>query len=623
MSQLKDPSLIETHEVPQWTEDAATGVILEINRAARTLLGIESLESGTTISRWLPDRLLPSADPATGWIPGVVLLLTADGTRHPVRLWTGAVRLVSGEGRLVLILPPAELGTESAGMRSALAALEANERHFRHMAENVPGALFQYVQHSDGRNRVAYMSPRCVELWEVPPEAIEADSSVLWQMVHPSDLPGMAASVAQSGLTMERWYWEWRITTPSGREKWLQASGRPRRIDADTIAWDSFILDVTDRHRADEEQRLLRAQLRHAQQLEALGRLAGGIAHDVNNMLTVVMGFAESAIQSLPESSSTREDLAEILSVAARSAGLTQQLLAFARQQPLSAMVIDLAERLEDSATVLHRLVGGSITLAFAFDADVPLVDIDPGQLDQIITNLVVNARDAMPDGGTITLKLQREDDQVALRVSDTGIGMDADTLVRIYEPFFTTKGDGKGTGLGLATVFGIVAERGGTIAVDSNVGAGTTFTIRLPGSARTQPTAGVATPSDAHILPQDVLLCEDDPQLRRILQQVLERRGMQVRVAATPDDAIALAQAQPPQLLITDVVTGGRGGVALASYLRNAAPDMPVVFITGYVADELARRAIESGSDQVLRKPFRGADLIGAVARAWAAPVA
>jgi len=330
------------------------------------------------------------------------------------------------------------------------------------------------------------------------------------------------------------------------------------------------------------------------------------------------MGFAESAMLSIADDSPARADLAEILSAAASSAGLTRQLLTFARQQPATLMVVDLAERLEDNGVLLQRLTGGTVAIEFALEADVPPVDIDPSQFDQLITNLVINARDAMPAGGTITLTLRREGDQVVLQVADTGIGMDEETQTRIFEPFFTTKGEQQGTGLGLATVFGIVAERGGTLAVESRRGAGTVFTIQLPCATRLQPVAAAPEP-DPMELPQNVLLCEDDPQLRRILVQQLVRRGMQVRSAATPDEAIALARAQLPQLLLTDVVTGGRGGVALAAALRAMMPTLPVVFMTGYIADELARRAIDSGTDEILRKPFRGADLIRALGRAWA----
>jgi len=607
---------IESHGIPQWIEDASTNMIVGINRAARDLLGVDNLEPGTPISRWFPDDVRAPGESATGWIPGIVLLRKADGSRQPVRLFIGKMQLASsGDGRLVVLLPPENGNSDTSVMH---AALEASERQFRNTVENVPGALFHYVQHSDGSNRVTYMSSRFLELWEVQPEAIEADAGPLWRMVHPDDLPGMAASVAESGRTLTRWSWEWRITTPSGKMKWLQGSGHPRRIDDDTIAWDSFILDVTDRRRADEEQRLLRAQLRNAQQLEAIGRLAGGLAHDVNNMLTVVMGFAESAMLSIADDSPARADLAEILSAAASSAGLTRQLLTFARQQPATLMVVDLAERLEDNGVLLQRLTGGTVAIEFALEADVPPVDIDPSQFDQLITNLVINARDAMPAGGTITLTLRREGDQVVLQVADTGIGMDEETQTRIFEPFFTTKGEQQGTGLGLATVFGIVAERGGTLAVESRIGAGTVFTIQLPCATRLQPVAAAPEP-DPMELPQNVLLCEDDPQLRRILVQQLVRRGMQVRSAATPDEAIALARVQLPQLLLTDVVTGGRGGVALAAALRAMMPTLPVVFMTGYIADELARRAIDSGTDEILRKPFRGADLIRALGRAWA----
>jgi len=501
---------------------------------------------------------------------------------------------------------------------ATLRALHESELNFRHLAENVPGALFQYIQHDNGSSHVTYMSPRCVDLWEVPPEVIENDASVLWQMVHPEDLPGMAASVAESARTMGPWYWEWRITTPSGVQKWLQGSGRPLERGPDWVKWNSFILDITERHRAELAASELRAQLRQAQQLEALGRLAGGIAHDVNNVLTVVLAFSESALDTIPDGSLARDDIAEVLSAATRAASLTRQLLTFARGQPTEPIALDLAERLEDAGLMLQRLLGEQFVLEYEFGAAIPAVRVDPALFDQVVTNLVLNARDAMADGGRIVVALRHEEPWVVLSVTDEGIGMDQETQARIFEPFFSTKASDRGTGLGLPTVHGTVTAAGGDVSVSSRPGQGSTFTVRLPAS--TNGTTAIVSSADTRSgpLPARVLLCDDDAQLRRVLERVLVRHGVEVRSADEPKVALEIAATWTPDLLVTDVVTGGRGGVALTNELRVTHPALPVVFITGFVADELSRHQLAHGDDVVLRKPFRTAALVEAVRSAW-----
>jgi signal transduction histidine kinase/ActR/RegA family two-component response regulator len=503
---------------------------------------------------------------------------------------------------------------------TALRALRETELNFRHLAENVPGALFQYTQFDDGRSQVSYMSPRCLELWEVPPEVIEHDASVLWQMVHPADLPGMVASVQESARTMGPWYWEWRITTPSGARKWLQGSGRPMERGDGWVKWNSFILDVTARVQAEAAARDLRAQLQQAQQLEALGRLAGGIAHDVNNVLTVVMGFAESAMESLPDGTTARDDVAEVISAASRAAALTRQLLMFARRQPAEPVVFDPAERLEEGSLMLQRLLGEDILLEYDIAQGVPTVRLDPAQFDQAVTNLVLNARDAMPQGGRIAVCLRTSGAWVELSVTDEGVGMDEDTRARIFEPFFSTKALDRGTGLGLPTVHGVVTAAGGEIDVTSAPGAGSVFTIRLPATTAPvqAPVRSDAAAAAADLLPARVLVCEDDGQLRRVLERILRRHGVEVRAAELPAAALALVDDWIPDLLVTDVVTGGGGGVALARDLRARLGPLPVLFITGYVQDELSRHQLDLGRDEILHKPFRIASLFEAVRRVW-----
>jgi signal transduction histidine kinase len=497
-------------------------------------------------------------------------------------------------------------------------ALRESELNFRHMAENVPGALFQYIQFDDGRSQVTYMSPRCLELWEVPAEQIESDASILWQMVHPDDLPGMAASVAQSARDMSPWYHEWRITTPSGRQKWLQGSGRPVARDAESVKWNSFILDVSERRNAELAADRLKEQLQRAEQLEALGRLAGGVAHDVNNVLTVILGFAESAHDMMPDGSAARDDIAEVISAASRAASLTRQLLAFARRQPSEATVFDPAERLEESSLMLHRLIDGRVALDYVLDPKVPTLSMDPAQFDQVVTNLVLNARDATPDGGQVQVSLTRVDNWVELAVADEGAGMDADTQARIFEPLFSTKPASQGTGLGLSTVRGIVIAAGGTLDVESHPGTGSTFRVRLPVSGASPATRDAPSAPTGRALPRSVLLCEDDAALRRVVERVLRRHGIEVRSAHEPGAALALVSDWTPELLVTDVVMGGGGGVWLADALRERVPGIPVLFITGYVDNDLARKALESGGDTVLRKPFRNDALLDALEQAW-----
>lgn len=497
-------------------------------------------------------------------------------------------------------------------------ALRESQLNFQHMAENVPGALFQYIQYHDGRNQVTYMSPRCLELWEVAPEQVEQDSSVLWQMVHPDDLLAMSESVAQSAKTMAPWYFEWRITTPSGKLKWLQGSWRPMLHDEESVKWNSFVLDVTERRHTEEAALQLRSRLQQAEQLEALGRLAGGIAHDVNNVLTVVMGFAESALDSVPDGTAARDDLAEVISAAARAAALTGQLLAFARRQPSAPMVFDPAERLEDSSLMLHRLIDGRVTLEYTLSDKVPTLSMDPAQFDQIVTNLVLNARDATPNGGVLRVSLQYVDQWVELVVSDQGEGMDEETQARIFEPFFSTKLHSRGTGLGLSTVHGIVSAIGGEVHVRSQLGVGSIFTVRLPssGEAPNSPPKSIANLGAP--LPPRILLCDDDAQLRRVLERVLRRHGVDVRAAPEPQSALALLDDWIPDLLLTDVVMGSGGGVSLARAVRERMSELPVLFITGYVDDDLSRSVLESGADAVLRKPFRNGELLDAIRRSW-----
>jgi len=371
------------------------------------------------------------------------------------------------------------------------------------------------------------------------------------------------------------------------------------------------------------EHKHLEAQFRQAQKMEAVGRLAAGVAHDFNNLLTVILGYSDLVLGDLAPGDRLRDSLEEVKKAGERAAGLTRQLLAFSRQQLLEPRELELNTVVTDCARMLQRLVGEDITLKVELDADLPHIRVDPGQLEQAIINLVVNARDAIPQFGKITItttqaalteadcRLQagaRPGPHVMLTVADTGSGMDEATLGRIYEPFFTTKDPGKGTGLGLAMVFGFIQQSGGHITAASAPGQGTTFKIHLPALARGSPVAAGGTPAEP--LPggtETILLVEDEAAVRQLSRHLLEARGYTILEAARGDVALRLAETHAGgiDLLITDVVMPGMGGGQLAEAMRTRRPDIKILLVSGYSGDALHRHGGVNPGISLLPKPF------------------
>ena len=363
-------------------------------------------------------------------------------------------------------------------------------------------------------------------------------------------------------------------------------------------------------------------RLRHAQRMEAVGRLAGGIAHDFNNLLTVILGFSEFLIEELPENGPAHRDATEIRMAAQRATRLTKQLLAFSRQQVLERRVIDLVAALSEMQPMIERLIGEDVQFTFSHAEPPQLVLMDPGQFEQVVMNLVINARDAMPGGGQLTLFLDRErldanhaaeleikpGHYVVLVVTDTGEGMAPDTIEHIFEPFFTTKPPGSGTGLGLSTVFGIVHQSGGGIEVDSVVKQGTTFRVYFPLS-------GAAAVDHEKHMPQSspreqastILLAEDEQGVRAFLEMALRRAGH--RVIATPSGTEALTIAErspdPIDLLIADVVMPGLSGPEVADRLKHRHPSMQTLFLSGYSSHSALPERVTADPGAFLQKPF------------------
>ena len=389
-------------------------------------------------------------------------------------------------------------------------------------------------------------------------------------------------------------------------------------------------LNITQRRRMEEELKRSEERLRQAQKMEAVGQLAGGVAHDFNNILTAILGYAEILQARIEEGSPLRRYVDQIRSGGERAAGLTHQLLAFSRRQMLEMKVVDLNGVVRDISGMLHRILGEDVKQVQALAPDLGKVRVDPGQMGQIVMNLAVNARDAMPEGGKLiieTANMELDETYAAghpevvpgpyvmLAVSDTGKGMDAATLAHIFEPFFTTKDPGKGTGLGLATVFGIVKQSGGHVWVYSEPGKGTSFKIHLPRVDSPAPGAAGSKPR----LPRGneaILVAEDEETIRSLVTAVLEGCGYTVIAASSGEEAMAagLKEKRTIDLLLTDVVMPGISGVDLAAKLAASRPGLKVLFMSGYTDNVVLHHGVSTSTMAFLQKPFTQAVLASRV---------
>jgi PAS domain S-box-containing protein len=393
-----------------------------------------------------------------------------------------------------------------------------------------------------------------------------------------------------------------------------------------------FVRDITDRKRMEEERDRLQAQLLQSQKMEAIGQLAGGVAHDFNNLLMGITGFAGFARDAAEPGSQEHKDLGEVLSLAGRAAALTRQLLAFSRRQTLAPVVLDVNKLIGEQANLLTRLLGEDIELRFQPAPDLGNVRADPGQIEQVVMNLAVNARDAMPDGGCLTIETRnvelgprdarehramRPGPYVMLAVRDTGCGMDGAVQAQLFEPFFTTKELGKGTGLGLSTVYGIVQQHGGDIWVESAPGRGTTFTVYLPRVPAGEGLAAEA--SDAVGGKETILLVEDSDAVRDVGRRHLESLGYTVLCAADPREAEQAADRHegPIDLLLTDVVMPDRSGRELYESMVARREELKVLYMSGYTDDAIGHRGVLEDGVAFLQKPFEREALAAKVRQA------
>jgi PAS domain S-box-containing protein len=407
---------------------------------------------------------------------------------------------------------------------------------------------------------------------------------------------------------------EFRYLRPDGQERILRLRRRALRTVAGQVTRIvGTIQDVTELKRLEE-------QFRQAQKMEAVGRLAGGVAHDFNNLLTVINGYAALLLQDLGEGAPQARAAGAILDASEHAAALTRQLLTFARKQLIAPRALDLNAAVADAQGMLRRLIGDDIVLAQDLQPGLGHVRADPTQVQQVILNLAVNARDAMPRGGQLSFATRhvesgaggRAGRYVLLAVADTGCGMTEEVKAHLFEPFFTTKGPGKGTGLGLSTVYGIIQQAGGHIEVESHPGLGTTFRVYLPRAEEPTPEAGPAGPRAVTPGRHTVLLAEDEDAVRALVRQVLQSSGCAVLEACDGAHALRLAaQHQGPiDLLVTDLTMPGLDGRGLAERLRTLRPGLRVLYLSGYTEDAAVRQAVSAESLDFLPKPFSPADL-------------
>ncbi|HWP38518.1 MAG TPA: PAS domain S-box protein, partial [Gemmatimonadales bacterium] len=590
-----------------------SGRVLEMNPAGLAM--IEADFAAQVVGRDVSDLVNPEyraafrrlvADGFAGR-PGV-LEFSLTGLKGTVRwLETRTAPLREEDGRITGLLGVTRDVTER---RRAEEALRISESRYRSL---VKGAAYG-IYRSTVDGHFLEVNPALVEMLGYASEAELLAVDVLRDVYRDPAERHRLIEQYRNGGQIAGVEVEWK--RKDGSPVTVRLSGRPTFGPAGTLeGFEMIVEDVTER-------RFLEDQLRQSQKMEAIGRLAGGVAHDFNNILTAITGYAELLLADLPQSDARRDDVAEIRRAADRASALTRQLLAFSRRQVLQTRVLDLTEVVLGMEKMLRRIIGEDIELLTELSAT-GRVRADPSQLEQVILNLAVNSRDAMPQGGRLLIRtrdaevtepttperaLMPSGQYVVLQVSDTGVGMDSETQAHVFEPFFTTKAHGIGTGLGLATVYGIVKQSDGYIWLTSAPGRGATFEIYLP---RVDETAEHLVPNlkspDVRGGDEVVLLVEDDTAVAGLAREVLERYGYRVLHACHPEEALNLAgrHAGPIHLLLTDVIMPGMSGPDLKERLDLSRPGIPVVYMSGYAGEASLQGRVLRGGGPFVSKPF------------------
>jgi len=583
------------------------GELLEANARWVTVIGIPperliglrfSELAATAEARDALDQL--STQLAGGSHLAVYALRHATGATVHMELHAKVMEL---DGRQVVL----SIGRDITDRVHAAERAATIEAMYQSLVEKLPDTVWRLTADLTP----VFLSPNFEKLTGITIEEMKGSRDEWKRRVHPEDLPHVMRAFHNCAVDLLPQEAEYRFHHRSGTWTWHHARMTPREEHGQRFI-DGLTSDITARRRL--EQSLVQSQ-----KMEAIGALTGGIAHDFNNVLSVILTNSDFLLEALPETDPRRADVDEIRGAAERAAALTRQLLAFSRRQVLALSAVDLGELISGLGKMLGRMIGEHIELTIDRGVEVGVVRADVGQLEQVVMNLVVNARDAMPNGGRLQISASNDTVSsadssnadnvppgryVVLEVTDTGCGMDAETRRRVFEPFFTTKDPGKGTGLGLSTAYGIIRQFGGYIVFHTVLDHGTVFRVFLPrtddrlerASQRTTPASGGT---------ESVLLVEDDPRVCKVVERMLVARGYRVHVASSADDAIAIAQRTPVQLVLSDVVMPGMSGPDVVARIRAVAPTVRVLLMSGYTEHPQLQIDEIVGGPGFIQKPF------------------
>jgi two-component system cell cycle sensor histidine kinase/response regulator CckA len=605
--------LFESNPQPMWVYDLETLRFLAVNEAAVQHYGYSREEFlAMTVKDIRPPGEVPAllellARPASGLEKaGTWKHRRKDGSVINVEITSNQLTFASRRAELVLVNDVTERTKTETALRAA-------EEKYRGIFENAVEGIFQ----STAEGKWISANPALAHMlgYESPRELMASVTDIEGQLYVEADSRSEYRRLLEEHGIVRGVVTQLRRKDGSGI--WASVSARAIRNASGTlVCFEGSVEDITERKQLEE-------QLRQSQKMEAVGQLAGGVAHDFNNLLTVINGYSDLTLRRMPAEDPLRRNVEEVIKAGERAASLTRQLLAFSRKQVLRPKVLDLNQTVTEMEKMLRRLIGEDVELRASLGPGLGSVKADPGQIEQVLMNLAINARDAMPHGGKLTIGTEnvhlgeeyasqhiavKPGPYVMLAVSDTGVGMDERTRARIFEPFFTTKGAGKGTGLGLSTVYGIVKQSGGNIWVYSEVGRGTTFKIYLPrvdeGAQADEPSAVAEEGLEGT---ETILLAEDEQVVRDLAREVLEMYGYRVLVAADGDAALSTCErhAGPIHLLVTDVVMPTAGGPELSRRLRQSRPEMRVLFMSGYTDDAIVHHGVLDDGVNFIQKPF------------------